>query len=301
MIRRLILIAFSLLALAAALPAQTAVSLEAQVVCCADCWLEADRTKVEYGTGEDLSKAKTCTDNGDPTLLAVREGDKFTLYQLEQGKFKLTDKNWYSYVGKKVTVTGTKKKIKKADGFVVDTLTVTAASIGERDAKDALGKDAVLSLKDLFGADANLTQFKGRIVVLNFWATWCVPCKTEMPYLTAIQNDYGALGIQVVGAAADETAESAKVLKFIKETKMNFPVWLGATTGDMTRFGVGTVLPATVIINREGKIVWQEVGIIKPEALRKELDKMLSANMTAPSKTAKKVKEKKENASLVPA
>lgn len=292
---------FSLLIFAFTVSAQSTVSLEGQVVCCADCWAEADRTKVEFGTAEDLSKAKTCTDNGDPTLIAVREGDRFTLYQLEQGKFKLTEKNWYSYVGKKVTVTGTKKKIKKADAFVVDTLVVTAPSIAERDAKDALGRDAALNLKDLFGADANLSQFKGRIVVLNFWATWCVPCKTEMPYLIAVQNDYAALGVQVVGAAADEPAESPKVLKFIKETKMNFPVWLGATTADMARFGVGTVLPATVIVNREGKIAWQEIGIIKPAALRGVLDKMLSDNMPKPTAAAKKTKEKKENASLVPA
>lgn len=298
---KLFTLIYAILILTFTVSAQNTVSLEGQVVCCADCWLEADRTKVEYGTGEDLSKAKTCTDNGDPTLLAVREGDKFTLYQLEQGKFKLTDKNWYSYVGKKVTVTGTKKKIKKTDAFIVDTLTVTAASLGEREAKDSLGKDAVLSLKDPFGADVNLTQFKGRIVVVNFWATWCVPCKTEMPYLISVQNDYAALGVQVVAAAADEPTESVKVLKFVKETKMNFPVWLGANTGDMTRFGVGTVLPGTVIINREGKIVWQEIGIIKPDSLRKELDKLISLTMPAPTKTAKKVKEKKENASLVPA
>jgi len=281
--------------------AQTTATLEGQVVCCADCWAEADRTKVEFGTAEDLSKAKTCTDNGDPTLLAVREGDKFTLYQLEQGKFKLTDKNWYSYVGKRVTVTGTKKKIKKTDAFVVDSLTITAASIAERQAKAAIGSNAVLSLKDLSGADANLDQYKGRIVVLNFWATWCVPCKTEMPYLVAVQNDYAALGVQVVAAAADEPAEAAKVLKFVKENKMNFPVWLGASTDDMTRFGVGTVLPATVIIGRDGKIAWQEIGIIKPATLRAEIDKMIAGNIKAMASTGKPPKERKENASLVPA
>ena len=296
---KLFLFIFSLLIFTFTLSAQPSVSLEGRVVCCADCWAEADRTKVEYGTAEDLSKAKSCVDGGDPTLLAVREGDKFTLFQLEQGKFRLTEKNWYSFVGKKIAVTGVRKKIKKANAFVVDTLTVIAPSIAEREAQAVVGKEAVLNLKDVFGTDVNLTQFKGRIVVLNFWATWCVPCKTEMPYLTAIQNDYAALGIQVVGAAADEPADSAKVLRFVKETKINFPVWLGATTGDMTRFGVGTVLPATVIINREGKIAWTEIGIVKPTALRSMLDKLIAENMPSPAKVAKK--DRKENASLVPA
>jgi thiol-disulfide isomerase/thioredoxin len=265
-------------------------------VCCADCWAEADRTKVEFGTAEDLSKAKACTDNGDPTLLAVRVGDKFTMYELVEGKFKHGEKNWYSYVGKRVSATGTINKNK----FVVDTLTVTAPSVAEREAKAAIGTDAVLALKDLFGADASLAQYKGRIVVLNFWATWCVPCKTEMPWLSAIQNDYAALGVQVVGTAADAPADSAKVLKFIKDVKINFPVWLGATTGDMTRFGVGTVLPATAIVDREGKIVWQEIGIIKPDALRKQLDQMIAGNV-AKVKATKPPKKKDENASLVPA
>src|SRR5687768_13998243 len=83
-----------------------AVTLEGQVVCCAECWAEADRTKVEFGTAEDLLKSKSCVEGGDPTLLAVREGDKFTLYQLEQGKFRLPGKNWLEFIGKRVGVTG---------------------------------------------------------------------------------------------------------------------------------------------------------------------------------------------------
>ena len=104
------------------------IKLIRQVVCCADCWAEADRTKVEYGTAEDLLKSKSCVEGGDPTLLAVREGNKFTLYQLEQGKFKLSEKNWLSYVGKKIAATGTKRKIKKADAFVVDALEILEKS-----------------------------------------------------------------------------------------------------------------------------------------------------------------------------
>ncbi len=86
--------------------AQGSVKLEGQIVCCADCWAEADRNQVEYGTAENLLKAKSCVEGGDPTLLAVREGDKFTLYQLATGKFRLPGKNWLEFVGKRVAVTG---------------------------------------------------------------------------------------------------------------------------------------------------------------------------------------------------
>src|SRR5918999_5910581 len=103
-------------AFAFSIAAQSAsvVKLEGQIVCCEDCWAEADRTKVEFGTAEDLLKAKSCVEGGDPTLIAVRENDKFTLYQLEPAKFRLPGKNWLEFIGKKLAVTGAveKKKIR---------------------------------------------------------------------------------------------------------------------------------------------------------------------------------------------
>lgn len=276
--------------------AQKSVTLKGQVVCSL-CWFEAkDRKAVPYGNRADITCAAECSENGLPQALAVEDEKGFTLYTLERGTFKTKSKDFLEFVPKTVEIEGELRTAKDKTFLKVNSLKVL---------KNAATKpvpqsdEASLTLKDLFGGDVNLGQFKGRFVVLNFWATWCVPCKTEMPYLTAIQNDYAALGVQVVGATADEAAESAKVLKFVKETKMNFPVWLGATTEDMTRFGVGTVLPATIIINREGKIAWREIGIIKPAALRKELDRLIAETM--PAKVAKKDKEKKENASLVPA
>jgi thiol-disulfide isomerase/thioredoxin len=283
--------------------------IEGQVVCCADCWAKADRTKIEYGTAEDLLAAKTCTDNGDPTLLAVRTGNKFTLYQLEQGKFRLTEKNWYSYVGKKIAVTGSIRKEKKTNIVRVDALEVLATSIAEREAKAAVGQTVELKLKDLFGTEQNLTQFKNRIVILNFWATYCVPCRTEMPDLAAIQNEYAALGVQVIGASSDEAADRAKVLQFIKETKVNFPVWLGATAADMTRFGLGEALPGTVILDKEGKIVKVISGVVNQADLKKQIEAMLgAAEAAAPkvetvaqnSKPKSSVKEKESKASSVP-
>ena len=161
--------------------------------------------------------------------------------------------------------------------------------------------DAVLALKDLTGAEQSLASYKGRYVVLNFWATWCIPCQKEMPDLSLIQNEYAPLGVQVIGAAGDAAADSAKVLKFIREYKVNFPVWLGAATTDMQRFGLGEVLPATAIIDREGKIVWRKIGIVDAAELRKELDKLLLPKVNEARKTAKAEKAKTKNSSLVPA
>jgi hypothetical protein len=109
--------------------AQSATKLEGQVVCCAECWAEADRNKVEYGTAENLLKAKSCVER-DPTLLAVREGEKFRLYQLALGKFRLPGKNWLDFVGKRVEVSGAIQTKKDVSIFRVDSLTVTAPSLG---------------------------------------------------------------------------------------------------------------------------------------------------------------------------
>lgn len=252
--------------------------IEGQVVCCADCWAEKDRLKVEYGTAEDLLAAKSCVEGGDPTLLAVRTGDfMFTLYRLEQGDFKLPGKNWLEYVGKRIAVTGTTRKDKKGAVVRVDALEITAETIAAREAKAVLGQTVDLKLKDLFGTEQSLSHYKGRIVILNFWATYCVPCRTEMPDLAAIQNEYAALGVQVIGASTDEASDRAKVLQFIKETKVNFPIWTGAGVADMTRFGLGEALPGTVILDKDGKIVKVISGIVQQADLKKQIESMLGA------------------------
>ncbi len=263
--------------------AQSSVKLEGQVVCCADCWSEADRNKVEYGTAENLLNAKSCVESGDPTLLAVREGNKFTLYQLAIGKFLLPGKNWLEFVGRRVAVTGTVQTKKDTRIIKVDTLAVSAPSLAELDAANVVDKEIELRLKDLSGVEQTLSALKGRIVILNFWATYCIPCKAEMPDLAAIQNEYAALGVQVIGASADEAENRAKVLQFIKETRINFPVWMGATTAEMKQFGLGSALPGTVVVGKDGRIAKVLSGVVNQTDLKKQLDAMLAA---AEAKTA---------------
>lgn len=291
-----------LISLSAITSAQTeAVKLEGQVVCCEDCWSEADRTKVEYGTAENLLKAQSCIEGGDPTLIAVREGDKFSLYQLEQGRFRLPGKNWLEFVGRRVSVTGVVRKKKDTKTISVDALEVLAQSLAEREAQGVIGSQIELTLKDLFGAEQRLDALKGRIVILNFWATYCVPCRKEMPDLAAIQNEYAALGVQVVGASTDEAGDRAKVMDFIKEAKVNFPVWTGATAADMIRFGLGSALPGTVIIGRDGRVAKIISGIVNLADLKKQIEAMLaSAEATAAIERKQAAKEKPSQASTVP-
>lgn len=248
-------------------------SLEGQVVCCAECWAKADRSKVEFGTAEDLLKSQSCVANGDPTLLAVRAQDKFILYELVPRRFHLPGKNWLEFIGKRVAVSGSidKRRLR------VDTLKVLAPSIAEQEAGKIVGNEVPLKLVDLSSVEQSLASLKGRVVILNFWATYCIPCKAEMPDLAAIQGEYAALGVQVIGASTDEAQDRGKVLQFIKETKVNFPVWLGATTADMVRFGLGGALPGTVIVGKDGRVSKVISGVVNQADLRKQIDAMLAS------------------------
>jgi thiol-disulfide isomerase/thioredoxin len=260
-------------------PAQTVNTsgrIEGQILCCEDCWNKADRRKVAYGSPEDLAQAAKCIANGDPTLLAVMTPDGATkFYQLEDGKFKRPEPNWLSYVGSRVEITGPVRVRKKQSFIRVDDLKVLSKP-SEPALPDVIGKEAELILKDLFGAEQKLSACRGRIVVLNFWATWCGPCKKEMPDLAAIQNQYAAYGVQVIGASADTLNELKAVRQFIKDTAINFPIWLGATTEQMREFGLGPGLPATAVIGRDGKIVAIHRSVVTQEEIKKHLDKLVA-------------------------
>lgn len=253
-----------------------ATKLTGQIVCCEDCWAEADRRTTPYGTAADLAKAANCIAKGDPTLLAVMDdAGKTTFYQLEPGKFQRPGKNWLDFVGKQVEITGA-TRVKKQQRFIkVDALNVLAApNVAAQ--TDVVGREAELVLTDLFGVQQKLSSLRGRIVILNFWATWCGPCRKEMPDLAAIQNQYAAFGVQVVGAAADTMAEAKAVRQFIKDVPVNFPVWLGATKEQMAEFGLGPALPGTALIGRDGKIIATFPGVVTQEAIKKHLDKLVA-------------------------
>jgi thiol-disulfide isomerase/thioredoxin len=267
------------------------VKLAGQVVC-SDCWFEAkDRNRQPYGTAADLKCASDCADKNIPGALAVKSGAGFKLYLLEDGKVRVRGRDWLAYASKQVEVTGTLRRDGESQFLKVDALEVTGESpvarqLAEQAAR-AVGTQPELLLRDLAGVEQRLSALRGRVVVLNFWATYCEPCRKEMPDLAAVQNDYAALGVQVIGASADEAGDRAKVLQFIKETKVNFPVWTGATAELMPRFGLAPALPGTVVLDREGKIVSSSNAVVNPAELRKQLDALLAAPLKQADATAR--------------
>ncbi|MBL8203558.1 MAG: TlpA family protein disulfide reductase [Blastocatellia bacterium] len=297
----LVILCLFVLVISSATAQNAATKLEGQIVCCEECWNRADRKTIPYGTQADLVKSAECIRNGDPTLIAVTSpAGATTFYQLEEGKYKKPGKNWLELVGSRVAITGSTRSRKDKHFIRVDELKVLATPQQIAPPPNVIGVEAELVLKDLFGVEQKLSALRGRVVVLNFWATWCGPCVKEMPDLAAIQNQYAALGVQVVGASADSLAEQKEVRKFITNLKINFPVWLEASTADMARFGLGPALPGTAIIGRDGKIVAVFPGVITVAELKKRLDTLIAQSQREAKDQIALAKGKKQDVASVP-
>lgn len=132
-----------------------------------------------------------------------------------------------------------------------------------------------LALRTLDGREDSLAAHRGKIVILNFWATWCVPCRAEMPMLEKLRREYGARGIEVIGASTDLPETQEQIAPFVRKLKLTFPIWLGGTLQDMVRFGLGTALPATAVIDREGRIAGRILGPLEEPDLRHRIDWLL--------------------------
>jgi thiol-disulfide isomerase/thioredoxin len=137
-------------------------------------------------------------------------------------------------------------------------------------ATDALGslKPPVWELKDPDGKLVKSSDFDGKVVILDFWATWCPPCKAEIPGFIELQKKYGEKGLVVIGVSLDEQGLSV-VKQFMKEFGMNYPVVMGDVKL-MQDFG-GTAIPTTFVIDRSGKIVAKHVGFASKETFEKEI------------------------------
>ncbi len=118
------------------------------------------------------------------------------------------------------------------------------------------------SAKYLDGKPFDVTAEKGSVVLLNVWATWCGPCRFEIPELQALHDKYAAQGFKVIGVSVDETGADA-VKQFVTENKITYPIALDAE-GHVANVLRTTVLPTSVIIGRDGRIVWRKIGAVLP-------------------------------------
>src|SRR5215469_13834609 len=154
------------------------------------------------------------------------------------------------------------------------------------DAPAILGKSTPapdFTLEKLDGGSMKLSDLRGKAVLLNFWATWCGPCKIETPWLVELQSQYASQGLQVVGVAMDDSGKE-EIAKFAKDMGVNYPVLLGKeAVGDA--YGGVAYLPQSFFIGRDGKIVDKIIGIDSRSVIEQGIKKALDTHAVAGSAT----------------
>jgi len=146
------------------------------------------------------------------------------------------------------------------------------------------------SLESLDGKTLRLSDLRGKAVLLNFWATWCDPCKIEMPWFVDLQKQYGSQGLQIVGVAMDDGSKE-DISKFAKDMGVNYPILIGKeAVGD--QYGGVPALPESFLISRDGKIVDTIIGLKGKAEIEDAIKKALD---TQPAKSAASVQPVHEN------
>ncbi|MEO5763582.1 MAG: TlpA disulfide reductase family protein [Vicinamibacteria bacterium] len=137
------------------------------------------------------------------------------------------------------------------------------------------GASAASGVKEVLAAK------QGRVVVLNFWASWCEPCKREMPMLDRLSREYAARGADVVSVSIDDDEEWPAAEAFVKKRRLTYPTLDRATTSDMASFKLGAEVPGTVIIDRDGTSMFRLIGEMREADLRSRLDWLLGDRVAA--------------------
>jgi thiol-disulfide isomerase/thioredoxin len=134
----------------------------------------------------------------------------------------------------------------------------------------------VIALPDLDGRQRNSAEWQGRVVLVNFWATWCAPCVREVPELVEAQRRWGDQGLQVVGIALDQ---GEPVHAFAKRMAINYPVLIAGMAGFDLSQGFGNdvlSIPFTVVLDRTGRIRHRHLGVVTPAELAQWLPPLLA-------------------------
>jgi cytochrome c biogenesis protein CcmG, thiol:disulfide interchange protein DsbE len=146
------------------------------------------------------------------------------------------------------------------------------APAGTRDTGTTQSFAPDFSLPDLTGRAVDLSSYRGKVILLDFWATWCDPCREQIPGFVELQNKYGNQGLQIIGVSMDDGPEPVR--EFYQRFKMNYPVVMGnAKIGEL--YGGVLGLPIAFLITRDGRISTKHIGASDISALEKDIVNLL--------------------------
>lgn len=171
------------------------------------------------------------------------------------------------------------KPIALAVVLVVAATVPAAGQSGRRTAgcaPDAKAANLNFTLKDLDGKDVTLSAYSGKVILLDFWATWCGPCKVEIPGFIELYSKYRSQGLQVLGFAVDDPVPALKA--YANEMGMNYPVLIGQGRNDVLEaFGPMVGLPTTLIIGRDGRICSRHTGFVPKDRFERDIRGLLTS------------------------
>jgi cytochrome c-type biogenesis protein len=116
--------------------------------------------------------------------------------------------------------------------------------------------------RNLTGDSVSLAVLRGKPVLLNVWATWCLPCKEEIPYLESLHGKHAAQGLQIVGVSVDARGDEAKISDFAQDFGMTYPIWRDPDERVNSRF-LAIGVPSTYLIDRDGILRWKHLGTLR--------------------------------------
>jgi thiol-disulfide isomerase/thioredoxin len=133
-----------------------------------------------------------------------------------------------------------------------------------------------MEFRGLDGAPHTLSELKGRPAVVNFWATWCLPCKEEMPRLQALSEQYQPRGVGFVAISIDDAETQKKISGLIAKRHFGLPVWTGGTEETLKTLQVDNILPATLIFDENGVVIGKIEGEARTKDISSRLDWLLN-------------------------
>jgi thiol-disulfide isomerase/thioredoxin len=131
-----------------------------------------------------------------------------------------------------------------------------------------------LTLRDIKGRSFSLADYKGKVVILNFWATWCIPCRTEIPDLIKMQRQYRKNGLRIIGITYPPE-QLAEVRRFVRDLKINYPVAIG-TKATKALFTASETLPMTIVVDRDGVVSEVIEGVMYSDEFDEKVKPLLS-------------------------